>query len=103
MHLSTRYIQSKYVIFLSFLLVAFLSAPLDAAAQTTTPTNIQVTGTYVQPTVTRLGINLGDDTLYDSGQMMKNLTFANPGFEPMKYRSILNCVTVTSNTCTDGN
>ncbi|HEX3470419.1 MAG TPA: hypothetical protein VHT28_04470, partial [Silvibacterium sp.] len=98
---STRRRQSQSVILFFPLLVAFLSVSPDIFSQTTTPTNIQVTGTYVQPTVTRLGINLGDQTLYDTGQIMKNLFFANSGFEGMKYRSILNCATVTANTCTD--
>jgi len=103
MRLSTRYIQSQYVFFFMIFIAAPLNTPLDGLAQTTTSTNIQVTSTYVQPSVTRLGINLGDQTSYDSGQMMKNLIFSNSGFEGMKYRSVLHCVTVTENTCMDGN
>jgi alpha-L-arabinofuranosidase len=103
MPLSTRYIQSWCAVFFLFLITAFLNAPLDSFAQTTAPTNIQVTSSYVQPSVTRLGINLGDQDSYDSGQMMKNLIFGNSGFEGMKYRSVLHCVTVTANSCTDGN
>ena len=103
MHLSTRYIQSRYAIFFLFSIAVFLRAPLDSFAQTTTPTNIQISNAYVQPSVTRLGINLGDQTSYDSGQMLKNVVFGNSGFEGMKYRSILNCVVVAANTCTDTN
>ena len=102
MHLSTRYMQSQYVILFLVFIAAFLSVPVDGLAQTTS-TNIQIAGTYVQPSVTRLGINLGDQTSYDSGQMLKNLVFGNSGFEGMKYRSILNCVVVAANTCTDSN
>src|SRR5271156_3552156 len=103
MRLSTRYIQSQYVFFFMIFIAAPLNTPLDGLAQTATSTNIQITGTYVQPSVTRLGINLGDQTSYDSGQMLKNLVFGNSGFEGMKYRSVLNCVVVGANTCTDTN
>jgi hypothetical protein len=103
MRVSIMFPQSWYVIFSVLLLIVFLGIPLSGVAQTTTPTDIRVTGTVLQPTVTRLGINLGDQSPYDSGQMMKNLIFGNSGFEGMKYRSVLHCVTVTANTCRDGN
>src|SRR5271167_4644825 len=102
MRASTRHLQWKYVICSSLVLLAFLSAARNSIAQRTQLTDIQITGTYVQPSVTRLGINLGDQTSYDSGQMLKNLIFGNSGFEGMKYRSVLHCATVTANTCTDG-
>jgi hypothetical protein len=54
-------------------------------------TNLRVARQVILPGVTRLGINLGDQTYYDSGQMMKNLLYRNPGFEGMNYRSILHC------------
>ena len=78
-----------------------LLSVLSASAQT--PTNIQVTSTVVQSSVKRLGVNLADQTFYDSGQMLKNLIFQNPGFEPEKYRSIMICNAVSANTCTDDN
>ncbi len=80
-----------------------LQEPAVAFAQMTAPTNIQLTTTVLQPNVTRLGINLGDQTYWDSGQMMKNLVFRNPGFEGMVYRSILSCGSITANSCTDTN
>src|SRR5208282_6395550 len=52
-------------------------------------THLRVTGEVVLPNVTRLGIKLGDQDYYDSGQMQKNLLFRNPGFEGMSYRTIL--------------
>jgi hypothetical protein len=82
---------------LSLTLFAAVSAHLSGQ----TPTNIQVTSTIQQPAVHRLGVNLGDQNFYDSGQMLKNLVFRNPGFEAMKYRSILNCSAVSATTCTD--
>jgi alpha-L-arabinofuranosidase len=55
-------------------------------------THLRVTGQVVLPGVTRLGINLGEQNYYDSGQMLKNLLYRNPGFEGMSYRTILHCV-----------
>jgi hypothetical protein len=81
--------------------IAFLALMNQASGQT--PTNIQVTGSVLQPSVNRLGINLGDQTYYDSGQMLKNLVFQNPGFEGLMYRVIFHCDAVTANTCTDDN
>jgi hypothetical protein len=66
-------------------------------------TNIQISGSVQQASVNRLGINLGDQTYFDSGQMLKNLIFRNPGFEGLKYRVIFHCDAVTANTCTDDN
>lgn len=71
-----------------------------ASAQTT---NIEITSTVQQSAVKRLGINLGDQTYWDSGQMMKNLVFRNPGFEGMTFNSLIQCGAVTANTCRDNN
>jgi len=84
-------------------LIAILLMATIAWGQTPAPTNIQISNTVLHPAVTRLGINLGDQTYWDSGQMMKNLVFRNPGFEGMVYRSILTCGTVTANSCMDTN
>jgi hypothetical protein len=67
------------------------------------PTNVQISGNVVQTPVHRLGVNLGDQDYWDSGQMLKNLVFRNPGFEGLKYRVIFHCAAVTANTCTDDN
>ena len=68
-----------------------------------TATNIQVTSAVQQSSVKRLGINLGDQSYWDSGQLLKNLVFKNPGFEAGKYRSIMICQAVTASSCTDDN
>jgi len=73
------------------------------AASGQTPTNIQVTNVVQQTSPARLGVNLGDQDYWDSGQLMKNLVWRNPGFEAQKFRSILKCASVTANTCTDDN
>ena len=76
---------------------------VGSSAAQTTPTNIQISNAVVQSSTHRLGINLGDQSYWDSGQMMKNLVFTNPGFEGLKYRVILHCTAVTASTCVDDN
>ena len=71
--------------------------------QSPTPTNIQISNSILQPGVARLGVNLSDETYWDSGQLTKNLVFGNPGFEGLKYRMVLKCAAVTANTCQDDN
>ena len=53
--------------------------------------------------VKRFGINLSGQTFYDSGQMLRTLIFRNPGFEGETWQTILQCKTVTANSCTDKN
>jgi hypothetical protein len=84
------------------LFVITLACAAGSDAQTN-PTNIQVTGAVQQASVSRLGVNLSDETYWDSGQMTKNLVFENPGFEGLKYRVIFHCTVVTANSCTDDN
>jgi len=64
-------------------------------------TQFRVTNQVIQQRVTRLGINLGDQNYYDSGQMLKNLLARNPGFEGMSYRTILHCVYGGPSRCVD--
>ncbi len=64
-------------------------------------THFRVTNQVVLPGVTRLGINLGEQNYYDSGQIAKNLLYRNPGFEGMEYRSILHCLVGGPGTCID--
>lgn len=66
-------------------------------------TTINVSGTVAVPAVKRLGINLGWENNYDSGQIMKNLVFRNPGFEGLISRSIVRCVSGTATGCIDEN
>jgi hypothetical protein len=79
----------------------FFAVSLAAFGQT--PTNIEVASTVQQASVTRLGVNLGDNGYWDSAQIMKNLIFENPGFEGLKYRVIFHCSVVTADTCQDDN
>jgi SAM-dependent methyltransferase len=64
-------------------------------------TDLRVTRQVLLPGVTRLGINLGDQNYYDSGQILKNLLYRNPGFEGMNYRSIFHCQYGGPSRCVD--
>lgn len=81
--------------------------PLLTACQRPLPnptiTTITIGPETLRTSVKRLGINLSGQTFYDSGQMLRNLTFRNPGFEGETWQSILHCKTVTPTTCTDEN
>ena len=90
--------------FLLVLLVIF--AALPARAQTTSDaatavTQLRVTNDVILARVTRLGVNLGEQNFYDSGQMLKNLLSRNPEFAGMRYRSILHCETGGVGRCVD--
>jgi hypothetical protein len=74
------------------------------SAQTSGPvTTIRITDDVLQSGVKRFGINLGDHSYYDAGQLTKNLLFRNPGFEGMTWQSIVQCAFISSNSCTDNN
>jgi alpha-L-arabinofuranosidase len=79
------------------------------ACQTTPPapqpsiTTINISPEPLHTHVKRLGINLSGQSFYDSGQMLRNLTFRNPGFEGETWQSILHCKSATPTTCTDEN
>jgi hypothetical protein len=64
-------------------------------------TRLSVSTEVLLPSVTRLGINLGEQDFYDSGQMNRNLIFRNSGFEGLAYRSIFHCVQGSAGSCTD--
>ncbi len=66
-------------------------------------TNISIGTTVSQTGLKRLGMNLGSQDFYDSGQLLRNFTQRNPGFEATVWQSILHCVAVTATSCTDSN
>jgi alpha-L-arabinofuranosidase len=82
-----------------------LSPLLTSCQQTAEPsiTTITIGPEVLHTNVKRLGINLSGQSFYDSGQMLRNLTFRNPGFEGETWQSILHCKSATANTCTDEN
>ena len=66
-------------------------------------TNISIETTVVQDGVKRFGINIPDRSYYDSGQVLRNLVFRNPGFEGEIWQTILHCKAVSAISCTDAN
>jgi hypothetical protein len=83
---------------LTRLLMLTVLAPVALGA-----TAIDVSSRVAVPAVKRFGLNLGWATNYDSGQIMKNLVFRNPGFEGQIYRSIVRCVSGTPTGFVDEN
>jgi hypothetical protein len=69
----------------------------------TGPTTVVINPQPLHSKIKRLGINLSGQSFYDSGQMLRNLTFRNPGFEGETWQSILHCTTVTTTSCVDEN
>ena len=59
-------------------------------------TNFAIGTTVQQSPVKHLGVNLSIQTYYDSGQMLRNLLYRNPGFEGETWQSVLECVAVTT-------
>ena len=82
--------------FIFLALVSFLG--VRASAQST---NFEIGTTVLRTPVKHLGINLAGQTFYDSGQMLRNLAFQNPGFEGEIWQSIMHCAAASANTCTD--
>ena len=66
-------------------------------------TDIAVSNAVLQTGIKRLGINIGGEDFYDSGQMLRNLVFVNPGFEGETWESILRCEGISATTCSDPN
>jgi hypothetical protein len=64
-------------------------------------TIIRVTSESTERQGKRFGINLGDQTFYGSGQMLKNLVYRNPGFEGEEYRTIIRCENARGHSCDD--
>lgn len=79
------------------------SPPATVKANATGITDIAIDHNPLRTGVRRMGINLSGQTFYDSGQMLRNVTFRNPGFEGETWQSILRCKWVTATTCTDAN
>ena len=78
--------------------------PADTPSSPSDPVTHLAIGPEVLHTgVRRLGINLGGQNFYDSGQILRNLTFRNPGFEGEEWHSILRCKSLSGNVCTDDN
>ena len=88
-------------IFGLILLSSFLL--ISEAASFAQATDFSIGTTVQRSSVKRLGINMGGQNFYDSGQMLRNLIYRNPGFEGQTWQSILQCDAVTASSCTDQN
>lgn len=84
----------------SFGRIALLLCAVCAHAQAT---RINISSRPLHQGVKRFGINLSGQNFYDSGQIMRNLIFRNPGFEGETWGSILRCKRFTRTACTDVN
>jgi len=89
----------------AFLLVALLlvgaASQVLAQAPANGITHLRITSQVILPSVTRLGINLGEPNYFDSGQILKNLLYRNPGFEGLSYRSLFHCTYGGPGRCID--
>ena len=65
------------------------------------PTSISIGARIIRENVKHLGINLSGQTFYDSGQMLRNLSFRNPGFEGEIWQTVLQCKYVKDDSCAD--
>lgn len=66
-------------------------------------TTIVVSNEVAVPGVKRFGLDLAQVNYYDSGQMMKELVFRNPGFEGLLFQSVVRVASgTTTNAIEDG-
>ena len=84
---------------LLFLLLP-LAARTEAVAQGV-PTNIAIDSKVIRSNVKRFGINLSGQSFYDSGEMLRNLSYRNPGFEGFMWQTVLQCKFVKGDSCAD--
>jgi len=84
----------------SLLFVALVLVQQATAAE---PVHLKIGPRVLQSHVERFGINLGYQSYFDSGQILRNLIARNPGFEGMHYQSIVHCARITTHSCTDDN
>jgi len=82
----------------AFLLAGLITGGLNSPAQKTV---ILIDGSVKLANVKRLGVNLGMQNYYDARQILGNLISRNPGFEGQQWQTVLQCKTVTQNSCTD--
>jgi alpha-L-arabinofuranosidase len=95
----------------AFLIVPLLSvsagcqsapaAKPESPSGRTGPTVIHIGSKVIRSGVKRLGMNMSGQSYYDSGQMLRDLTFRNPGFEGEIWQTVLECKFVKSDACAD--
>jgi alpha-L-arabinofuranosidase len=87
----------------TFFLFATLATTSCQRATVPAITTIAIGPEVLHTGVKHFGINLSGQSFYDSGQMLRNLIFRNPGFEGETWQSILRCQTVSGKVCIDRN
>lgn len=87
--------------FAAIALVSFFLINSSFGQSAAKPTTINITDTASLKTAKRIGIVLGNQDFYDSGQFMRNIAFRNPGFEAEIWQTIFHCEYVTATSCTD--
>lgn len=98
-----RFWSMLYLGVLGLLFLAAISGNERPVWAATGPTIINVGTTVQHEDVKRLGINVSGQLSYDSAQMLRDITFNNPGFESEMWQSVITCSAVSGTTCTDGN
>ena len=85
------------------ILILALSCRILASAQIipANTTRITIAPKILRSNVKRLGMNLSGQSYYDSGQMLRDLTFHNPGFEGEIWQTVLECKFVKGDSCAD--
>ena len=73
--------MKQYTLLLALIVTA--ASTLEATTTVSISTNVVVDGVH------RFGLNLAQINYYDSGQMMKELLFSNPGFEGQLFQSMI--------------
>ncbi len=76
-------------------------APGSSHGDPNSPTQITIGSKVIHSGMRRLGMNLSGQTYYDSGQMLRDLTFRNPGFEGEIWQTVLQCKFVKGDSCAD--
>ncbi len=77
------------------------SAAPTQASNPNGPTSINISSKILRSNVKRLGMNMSGQSFYDSGLMLRDLTFRNPGFEGQIWQTILQCKFVNGDSCAD--
>ena len=98
-------VHIRAIFFFSISIILAVS-PFGAAAQAPStavnePTIISIEPTIIRSNVKHFGINLSGQSFYDSGQMLRNLAYRNPGFEGGIWRTVLQCKYVKDDSCAD--
>jgi len=97
-------IPPRFLLIYAVLGIALLAIGSSTAALSQgsgSSTRITISSKVIRTNVKRLGMNISGQTYYDSGQMLRDLTFHNPGFEGEIWQTVLECKFVKGDSCSD--